>query len=544
MSEFHRFLVDGSIDPSITLATFAEQVCLRENEAEEFDRRFFDTPDGRLHADRSTLEVRTSVEFPLMCSLVWLQGGQVLASARVEPGFSPGFAGSFPAGPAFDRLGDLVEMRRLLPVAEVRSRLSSGGHLDTEEKTTARVHIDLPSLPDGRSLPALIEVRAVRGYEAETAGLLRAMRDHEAFDPTDLSTADLAREMTGAAPFLPGKLSLQLDPRATADAVWREVLRELHDVMTANFQGTVEDVDSEYLHDFRVAVRRTRSVLQEGHGVLDPAARDHFRAGFKWLGDITTPTRDADVHLLDHPTMISALSPEYGDALEPLHELLLARQRTCQTQLALDLRSMRRAQLGAEWTEFLAGSGPWAGAASGDGAPDAHRPAREIAAQRIERAHSRLLRDGRTIDDASEPEALHDLRKDAKRLRYLLECFGSVFPPEELAVAVRPLKSLQDVLGEFQDTEVQAHALAQFGRQLDAEGADTDTILAMGGAIEQLSVRQARARREFASRFGSFDSPAVTDAYGSLTSGAPSARKPKQKMRQTRTSKKKRRSGR
>ena len=534
MSEFHRFVVDGIIDPAVTLAAFAEQVGLSENEAEEFDRRFFDTPDGRLHADQSTLEVRNSVEFPLMCSLVWLKGGQVLASARVESGFSPDFAGSLPAGPAFDRLRELVEMRRFLPVATVRSRLSTGGHLDAEEKTTARVHIDLPSLPDGRSLPALIEVRAVRGYEAETAGLLRAMRAHEAFEPSDLSTADFARAMVGASPYLPGKLSLQLDDRASADEVWRVVLRELHEAMTANFRGTVEDVDSEYLHDFRVAVRRTRSVLQEGRGVLTPAARDHFRDGFKWLGDITTPTRDADVHLLDYPNMIAALSPEYAEALAPLHELLLSRQRSCQAQLALDLRSTRRAQLGAEWAEFLSGEGPWMDRSSGESgdAAEADRRARDVAAERIERAHSRLVRDGRTIDGSSKPEALHDLRKDAKRLRYLLECFGSLFPAEDLSVAVKPLKSLQDVLGEFQDTEVQAHALAQFGRQLDTEGASTDTILAMGGAIEQLSVRQSRARREFAARFESFDSREVEHAYASITgTGTTKSKKRKKKNR-------------
>jgi CHAD domain-containing protein len=167
-----------------------------------------------------------------------------------------------------------------------------------------------------------------------------------------------------------------------------------------------------------------------------------------------------------------------------------------------------------------------------DEAPDASRPARDVAAERIERAHSRLVRDGRTIDGSSEPEALHDLRKDAKRLRYLLECFGSLFPAEDLSVAVKPLKSLQDVLGEFQDTEVQAHALAQFGRQLDTEGASTDTILAMGGAIEQLSVRQSRARREFAARFESFDSREVESAYASITrTGTTKSKKRKKKNR-------------
>jgi CHAD domain-containing protein len=150
-------------------------------------------------------------------------------------------------------------------------------------------------------------------------------------------------------------------------------------------------------------------------------------------------------------------------------------------------------------------------------------------ASRIARAHSRLVRDGRSIDAQSPPAALHDLRKDAKRLRYLLECFGSLFPAEVLAVAVRPLKSLQDVLGEFQDTEVQAHALADFGRQLDDAGSSTETILAMGGAIEQLSVRSARARREFASRFSTFDGAAVNDAYDLLTNASKKQRRKKKR---------------
>ncbi len=527
MSEFHRFVVDGS--PDIEPEELALHLGLHETEVEELDRRFFDTPDGRLHAAGATLELRSPVEYPLMRSLVWMRGGQVLASGRVDASYVPDLAASLPAGPAFDRLREVIEMRTLLPQAAVRSRLSTAAYLDAEEKTTARVLIDVPRLTDGRALPALLEVRALRGYESETGRLLAHLDARDGFEPTDLSTADFARSALGSPPFVPSKFSLHLDSGADAAEVWVAVLRELQEAMVANFAGTVEDVDSEYLHDFRVAVRRTRSVLQEGRGVLDARAREHFRSGFKWLGDITTPTRDADVHLLDYPHMLAALSPEYAEALAPLGELLVARQRSCQLQLAQDLRSMRRAQLGAEWSEFLAGEGPWAGRS--EGAEDAGRPARAVVARRIARAQTRLVRDGRAIDRSSPAVALHDLRKDAKRLRYLLECFGSLFDGETLSVAVRPLKSLQDVLGEFQDTEVQARALADFGRQLDAEGASTETILAMGGAIEQLSVRSARARREFASRFSAFDSSEVQAAYEGLTGARGSAAKPKSKPR-------------
>ena len=528
MSDLHRFIVDGS--PDLELDELALHLGLHETEVEVYDRRFLDTPDGRLHALGATLEVRNPIEYPLMRSLVWMRGGQVLATDRIDASSVPGGADSLPPGPAFDRLREVIEMRALLPIAEVRSRLSLAAYLDSEEKTTARVAIDVPSLTDGQRLPALVEVRAVRGYESETGRLLAHLDARDGFDPTALSTADFARAALGSPPFLPSKFSVQLDREASASEVWVTVMQELQSAMTANFAGTVDDIDSEFLHDFRVAVRRTRSVLQEGRDVLDPRAREHFRAGFKWLGDITTPTRDADVHLLDYPQMLAALSPEYASALAPLGELLIARQRACQAQLALDLRSMRRAQLGAEWSEFLAGEGPWADHTA---APDARRPARRIVAARIATAHRRLVRDGRAIDGDSPPESLHDLRKDAKRLRYLLECFGSLFEAEVLSVAVRPLKSLQDVLGEFQDTEVQAHALAGFGRQLDDEGASTETLLAMGGAIEQLSVRSSRARREFASRFSSFDATAVHQAYDQLTD-APSKRSSKRSSKQGR----------
>src|SRR5690606_35999617 len=112
------------------------------------------------------------------------------------------------------------------------------------------------------------------------------------------------------------------------------------DTMTANFSGTIADTDSEFLHDFRVAVRRTRSVLQEGRKVLPPDRREEFRAGFKWLGDVTTPQRDADVALLDYPGLAATLPTGRAEALEPLRDLLLERQRESHEQLVTDLRSL------------------------------------------------------------------------------------------------------------------------------------------------------------------------------------------------------------
>ena len=49
-------------------------------------------------------------------------------------------------------------------------------------------------------------------------------------------------------------------------------------------------------------------------------------------------------------------------------------------------------------------------------------------AKRIARAQANLVDHGRLIGPDTPAEQVHDLRKDAKKLRYLLECFGSLLP--------------------------------------------------------------------------------------------------------------------
>ena len=149
--------------------------------------------------------------------------------------------------------------------------------------------------------------------------------------------------------------------------------------------------------------------------------------------------------------------------------------------------------------------------------PSAGRPAPVVVAERLAKAWKRVLRDGRRIDDDSPAEALHDLRKDAKRLRYLLEAFGSLLDPVGVATGVKALKGLQDCLGEFQDTEVQAVALAGFGEDLLSRGGvSAATLLAMGGVVEHLDDRGRAARDQFAARFAAFDHPDIRRVFRRL----------------------------
>jgi CHAD domain-containing protein len=526
VSEVRRFFVAGSGVPAADLVGLGEREELRITSAAVVHRTFLDTADGRFDRADVGLELRTPAEGGGPSTLVCIQDGRVSSTHTLDTDEVPRFAGDLPEGPAAARLAGLMEMRALVPGPTVRCRITVLAALDSEEKTTARVQVEEATLLDGTELPVLVELHQLRGYDREADRLLKLLDARLELQPCTTSIARFARSATGGPGFVPTKLRLMLEPSSAADA-WRTVLRALTDTMAANFAGTVADVDSEFLHDFRVAVRRTRSVLREGSGVLPPAAREHFRDGFKWLGDITTPQRDADVHLLDFPDLVSALPPERAQALEPLRSLLVEHQRTCHAQLVADLRSLRRARLGQEWATFLAGEGAWPADGGGDpgsDAPAALEPAIAVVAHRIRKAHKRLVRDGRHIEDASPATSLHDLRKDAKRLRYLLECFGSLFPVGDVATAVKPLKSLQDTLGTFQDTEVQIHALEAFGEQLIERGAGAPTLIAIGAVTEHVAARGVQARTEFARRFATFDSGPVRAAYERLSLDAEAAR--------------------
>lgn len=134
------------------------------------------------------------------------------------------------------------------------------------------------------------------------------------------------------------------------------------------------------------------------------------------------------------------------------------------------------------------------------------RPLGPVVAARVAKAQRKVLTDGRAITAASPAERLHDLRKDTKKLRYLLECFGSLFPAKDRKAFVAQLKALQDNLGEHQDAEVHMAQLRELAHDLHAKATvDTDALLAMGRLSDHLDRRRTEERTAFVDRFAAYD---------------------------------------
>ena len=150
---------------------------------------------------------------------------------------------------------------------------------------------------------------------------------------------------------------------------------------------------------------------------------------------------------------------------------------------------------------------------------NATKPARQVASQRIWKLYKRVLDEGRAITAQSHDEALHELRKTCKKLRYLIEFFHDYFFYEQINKRVRTLRRLQENLGDFQDLCVQLEQLNGFAEQMQQEGiAETKTIMAMGVLVEKLNERKALVRAEFGQRFKAFSQPEEKSAFASAFS--------------------------
>ncbi|MFL6205054.1 MAG: CHAD domain-containing protein [Acidimicrobiales bacterium] len=290
---------------------------------------------------------------------------------------------------------------------------------------------------------------------------------------------------------------VHLDERESATAGFRRVLAHLAGEIELNRPAVIEDADPEHLHDLRIAVRRTRSLLAESDSVLPSDVRRAHQRAFRRLGRQTGPVRDLDVfqQVWHREVGRRALADDAGLGKVTLE--LAARRDAAHAELSRLLASEETRAMLEGWRRWLADPSVPADPAARLG---------PTVVERIERAHEHLLRGGRAIRPDSPSTRLHDLRKDAKRVRYLIECFGSLLQAKAKKAFVTELKALQDNLGAHQDAEVQLDLLRLLARDLHAAGAvDTDTLLHAGRISEAMLGRQASERQAFDGRFARYD---------------------------------------
>jgi CHAD domain-containing protein len=474
---------------------FGAPTMVHDADLDTFDRRL-GAAGFSLHHVSDPVEQRLVLISPGADPPLTMPVAQVRWPARVT---------ELPAGAIREAVAPLMTIRALMVLDEQVRCVRRGEVRNDDQKIVARLELNEPATDGETAVAARLGVHPLRGYGGEAQRAIQLLAA-AGLRPVEPVRADSKRADT-AVP------SVHIDRSAPATALlvaeWSAYLA----AMRANLPGVLDDVDTEFLHDFRIAVRRTRSTLKLGRPALPEAVTGRWEPALKWLGGLTTPVRDLDVHELGLPEMAGWLVAADPADLQPFAVQLRRHRSAARRGLVRGLRSARFRNILSGWEQVLADlshspSGPTTGLTAG-----------ELADRSIGRAYRRVLRDGAAITAGSPAEALHSLRTRCKELRYALELFAPVSDDAARARVVADLKDLQDVLGRFQDADVQRHALYRFAEEMRAAHAPTRALMAMGELVAHLEADQRRARDGFDRAFARWGRPAGRQRMRLLAAG-------------------------
>ena len=511
-----RYKLTDSDKPSDVASYLATLGDIRLNPADTQKMIFFDTFDWRLFSQGKSIAVLRGKSGPEIHAVDYRQNETI---AVVHGDFPSGYACDFPPGHMRDTVMDIVDLRRLLPCLEITSRHTAFTLRNKEGKIILRMALNKlrAQNPNGGqpvSLGLYLNVEPVRGYNKPVA---RARQLLEARFEALPAVAPLLAEGLQSIGVEPGQYSsqlrLNLTPSMSALEAARYIHLELLNVMERNEDGAANNIDSEFLHDFRVAVRRTRSALSQlDKGVLPSAVIAKAKADFRWIGQQTNLMRDLDVYLIDYPKLEKGLPATYKPGLKVFQDFLKARSVEETKTVARMIRGARYRKICDNWRSYLS-----SGLENGNNAKLADMPVKEVSDARILKVYRCVMKEGGLIDDTSPPSDLHDLRITCKKLRYLMEFFQSLYPPDEIATLIKSLKRFQNVLGEFQDTDVQSQAILNYSREMAAAAkAPVETQMAMGMVAETILQRQGVVRAKFNECFREFSRKKVKTLFETL----------------------------
>ncbi|PIE44249.1 MAG: hypothetical protein CSA50_01325 [Gammaproteobacteria bacterium] len=439
-----------------------------------------------------------------------------LPVSSAEPGFYWELTPSPDSGFRAQAVVDLVRHTCDLWKLQARLRLTMTNRqfrlLNKKGKTRVIVNMDYCRWPnsDGASeATTFISVVPLIGFERDATKVRKTLAKHPGTIDQNFFRkvnpqldAFLAQETLAAC-------TLQADLPALSAI--KMLLAQSTQGMVLHTKGTIKDVDTEFLHAYRVNLRKCRSLLKEFKKLIPAQVMLEFNDFFKTLGKLTADVRDLDVYQLMLEEWLRRLNDSDAQSLLPFVDFIRQKRKAAIGVLLDYMQSPDYDKLITAWQHFLAES---------DNQSDSRSTVtiHQAAAKRVRKCFTKLLEDGSELDPDSPDEAFHRLRLDFKRLRYLLEYFTDIFAGKDYLKLIKMIKKLQSILGDFQDTTVQKEKMHQFSEQLAKDKTvGPDTFMLLGQMSERITGSHDELKNQFNELFPRLATPEVKQVIDSLS---------------------------
>lgn len=408
-----------------------------DDDARELISVYFDTPDLRLQKAGVSLRVRES------------KGRRVLTMKRGDGLSREEYEAPLEGDQTPSELAPLREVldedaaAALKPAFNVR--VNRRQRLVRFEDSEIELAVDQGEVCGGRRVSPISEVEL----------------ELKSGDPKALF--DLARELSKAAPLYLSfdtksargqalvadqpvearrKEQVRLEAGATVAQAFQAIARNALGSIAANAAVLREAPTPEAVHQVRVGARRLRSSLSTFRPVVQDDRYEQVKGELKWLAKAFDQARNLDVFADDVLQPAACMEAKPG-GLEALADSVAAareaaRKHACDTAASDRFRALMIEATG--WAE----TGAWLACEA------ACEPARAFAERTLDKRLKKVLRRGKRLDKAGDA-GRHELRIQAKKLRYAAEGFAGLYGEKKVARLVERLKALQDALGELND---------------------------------------------------------------------------------------------
>ena len=388
------------------------------------------------------------------------------------------------------RIRELVGGRPLAPLFHARTRRERQHLLEADsELALAEVDLDETSIesPSGQGQALRrVEVECINAEPEALGPLVEQLRDAARLQPVDTSKFSAGLALAGLDPVAQQALGDDSIHAAQPFADAQLALLRRYFAAVLAREAAVRGGSITALHEMRVAARHLDVLLRMFRG-FGPGWAVGSRARVRGLIKALGAVRDCDVQLAFLDSTLEPLDPGERAAFEPLRVRLVSQQQAARARLLHWLDSPAMQAWTSEWRQNLRDATPGSTRAQ-------HSITAVVARERVRDAFRARLRSARRLGKSSAADEYHEVRIRAKRLRYTLDAFATLYGEAAVQFA-QALAKLQTVLGEYHDASVrEQHFTAMVA---SSPRLPSTTSFAVGRLVERDAGAIEHCRQQF-----------------------------------------------
>ena len=410
---------------------------------------------------------------------------------------TPKFYWETPQGSTHDTLKRLIKLRALQAIGELVLH-TTRYQLVNKHKVIAQLQLTVNSTSKKAKIPSstyigLLVFDNTGTHEALIVKTLgqSALQSHPAVGyrqqllTLGLKPSPAATTSYGLSESMPAEDAVRL----MANAMFNRAI--------AQERGVITDTDTEFLHHYRVSLRKTRSLINLMKKCLPIEAHQQLKTQLSQLAKPTNLLRDLDVFILNRTHHQNLLPPCHTQGFNHLFDHIQSARASALSTVIDFFQSDRYTTSVNELKKLLQQPPSYQRSA-------AVKPIVTLSKKRLLKRYKRICELGVAVNNTTPDEKIHKLRIECKKLRYLMEFFAELFEEKPIEQLKKSLKSLQTILGDFNDYSVQKTFLVEQLQKHD--NINSNTQAAIDCLLCALDEKQRNERTKIYSAFAKFSS--------------------------------------